>query len=133
MRLILKEDPKEWRKATLLGALGLAVLATVLRWRHILPVAAWAMSLAVLAGVMLCGVLQPRWFRGYYRFSVRLGFYLSRWIGYTVLAVVFVLVLTPLGWALRLAGKDLLQLKLPRKAVTYWHPAGESSPLDRLF
>jgi hypothetical protein len=133
MKSRLKEDPKEWRKATLLGALGLAVIGTVLCWRHILPVAAWAMVLAVLAGMMLCAVLQPRWFRGYYRFSVRLGFCISQWVGYAVLAVLFLLVLTPLGWVLRLMGKDLLQLKLPRKAETYWHPAGESSPLDRLF
>ena len=133
MKLKFKEDPKEWRKSALLGALALAVLGTLLRWRHILPVAGWVTALAVLAGVMLCAGLRPRWFRGYYRFSLRLGFYASRWIGCAVLAVLFLLVLTPLGWVLRLTGKDLLQLKPPRDAATYWHPTGESSPLDRLF
>ncbi len=133
MKLRLKENPKEWRKAALLSALGLAVLATVLRWRHVLPVKAWGAALAVLAGVALCAVLWPRWFWGYYRFSTRLGFYLSQGIGYAVLAVLFLLVLTPLGWALRLMGKDFLQLKQRRNSATYWHPTGESSPLDRLF
>ena len=133
MKIRLKEDPKEWRKATLLNALALAVLGTVLRWRRILPVAGWITLLTVLAGVMLCALLRPRWFRSYHRFSTRLGFYASQWIGYTVLAILFLLVLTPMGWALRLAGKDPLQLKRPRNPATYWHPAGESSPLDRLF
>ena len=133
MKLKLKEDPREWRKATLLSALGLAILSTVLRWQHILPVAGWIAALAVFAGVMLCAVLQPRWFRGYYRLSIRLGFYASQWIGCAVLAVLFLLVLTPLGWALRLAGKDLLQLKQPRNTVIYWHSTGESSPLNQLF
>jgi carbamoyltransferase len=133
MRLKLKEDPKEWRKVALLSALGLAILSTVLCWWHILPVAGWIAALSVLASVMLCAVLQPRWFRGYYRLSIRLGFYASQWIGYAVLAVLFLLVLTPLGWALRLTGKDLLQLKQPRNTVNYWHPTGESSPLNQLF
>jgi hypothetical protein len=133
MKLKFKEDPKEWRKAALLGTMGLAILATMLRWRHILAVAGWITVLAVLAGVMLCAGLRPRWFRGYYRLSIRLGFYVSRWIGCAVLGVLFLVVLTPLGWALRLLGKDLLQLKPPRDAATYWQPTGENSPLDRLF
>jgi hypothetical protein len=133
MRLRLKEDPKEWRKATLLTALGLAILGTVLRWRHILPVTAWGAALAVLVVLALLATVRPRWFRGYYRFSSRLGFYIAQWLGYAVLATLFLLVLTPLGWALRLMGKDLLQLKPPRNSATYWHPTGENSPLDRLF
>ena len=133
MKLRLKESPKEWRKTALLSALGLAVISTILRWRRILPVAGWVALLVVLADVMLCARLRPRWFRSYYRFSTRLGFYASQWIGCAVLMILFLLVLTPMGWVLRLAGKDPLQLKRPRNPATYWHPAGESSPLDRLF
>jgi hypothetical protein len=87
----------------------------------------------VLDVVVLCALVQPRWFRGYYRFSLRLGFYLSQFIGRCVLFVFFVLIVTPLGWMLRLAGKDPLQLKRPRGATTYWHQAKDCSPLDRLF
>jgi hypothetical protein len=133
MKLRLKEDPKEWRKATLLTALALAVITTVLRWRRVLPTADWAALLGVLAVVILCATLRPGWFRGYYRVSTRVGFHLSRWLGYAALAILFLLVLTPLGWVFRLMGKDPLQLKRPRNAETCWHPTGESSPLDRLF
>ena len=88
---------------------------------------------AVLAVVAVGALLQPRWFRGWYRLSLRLGFYSSQFIGRGVLALLFIFILTPLGLVLRLAGKDPLQLKRPRDAVTCWHPAKNSGPLDRLF
>ncbi len=87
----------------------------------------------VLAVVAVCAVLQPRWFRGWYRLSLRLGFYSSQFIGRCVLVLFFIFIITPLGWVLRLAGKDPLQLKRPRNATTYWQPSKDCSPLDRLF
>ena len=133
MKLNLKEDPKEWRKSALLTALGLTLLSTVLRWRHVLSANTWHAALAVLAVVALAAWLQPGWFRGWYRFSMRLGFALSQFIGRVVLLVFFLLVMTPLGWLLRLTGKDPLQLKRPSDARSYWHPARDCSPLERLF
>jgi hypothetical protein len=62
-----------------------------------------------------------------------LGFYSSQFIGRCALAVFFIFILTPLGWVLRLMGKDPLQLKRPHNAATYWHQARDGNPLDRLF
>lgn len=133
VKLKFKEEPEEWGKQALLTAFGLAILSSVLCWRHVLPVKVWWGILAVLGVAMLCAVMKPRWFRGYYRFSVLLGFYLSQLIGRCVLAVFFIFIMTPLGWLLRLAGKDPLQLKRPRAATTHWHSAKDCGPLDRLF
>ena len=133
MKLNFKEDPKEWRKSALLTVLGLAILSSLLGWRWHLPVNVWCALLAVLAVVALCALLQPRWFRGWYRLSLRLGFYSSQFIGRGVLSLFFVFVLTPVGLVLRLAGKDPLQLKRARNAKTHWHQARSSSPLDTLF
>ena len=133
MRLNFKEDPKEWRKSTLLTALGLAILASLLHWRRHLSTNAWCAMLVVLAVVAVCAVLRPRWFRGWYRLSLRLGFYSSQFVGRCILLLFFFLILTPLGWGLRLAGKDALQLKRPRQAATYWQQSKDCSPLDRLF
>ena len=133
MKLNYKEDPKEWRKSTLLTALGLAILSSLLRWRKHLPADVWHVLLALLAVVAICAVLQPRWFRGWYRLSLRLGFYSSQFIGRCVLILFFVFIITPVGFILRLAGKDPLQLKRPEKGATYWHPSKDCSPLDRLF
>jgi hypothetical protein len=133
MKLNFKEDPKEWRKSALLTALGLAILSSLLRWRKHLPLNAWCVLLAALGIVSLCAVLRPRWFRGWYRLSLWLGFYSSQFIGRCVLALFFIFIITPLGFVLRLAGKDSLQLKRPHDATTYWHQCRICSPLDRLF
>ena len=133
MKLRFKEDPKEWRKQTLLTALGLAILSSVLRWRHVLSTPVWQTVLCILAAVALCSLLKPNWFRGYYRFSMRIGFALSQFLGRVALVILFFIVITPMGWILRLVGKDSLQLKRPPNAKTYWHTAKDCGPLDRLF
>ena len=133
MKLNFKEDPKEWRKSALMTALGLVILSSLLRWRKVLPVNAWYVALAALGIVVISAVLHPRWFRGYYRLSLRLGFYSSQFIGRCVLTALFILIVTPLGLVFRLAGKDPLQIKRPRGAASYWHEAKDCGPLDRLF
>ena len=133
MKLIFKEDPKEWRKSALLTALGLALISSLLRWRKHLPVNVWLVVLAALVVVAVCAVLQPRWFRGWYRLSLRLGFYSSQFIGRCVLLVYFIFVMTPLGWLLRLLGKDPLQLKRPPGAATYWQKSKDASSLEQFF
>ena len=133
MKLNFKEDPKEWRKSALLTALGLALISSLLRWRKHLPVNVWCALLALLGVVAVCAVLQPRWFRGWYRLSLRLGFYSSQFVGRCVLLVFFILIVTPLGWGLRLMGKDPLQLKRRKDAPTFWKKSKDASPLEHLF
>jgi hypothetical protein len=133
MKLVYQEAPEEWRKSALLTALGLALLISLLCWRGHLSMHHWS----GLAGLILIGVIaavqRPRWFRGSYRFSLWLGFHSSQFAGRGILLLFFILIITPLGWMLRFSGKDLLQIKRPGKAVTFWHPSKESSPLDRLY
>lgn len=133
MKVRLKEDPREWRKNTLLTASALAVLSSLLRWRGHLGLHVWMALLLVLAGVALAACAQPRWFRGYYRLSTRVGFWLSQVLARILLGAIFLFLLTPLGLLLRLLGKDPLALKRSRSVATYWRQARESGPLDRLF
>jgi hypothetical protein len=133
MKLNLKDEPKEWRKSALLAAFGLALMASALRWRHVLANPGWLVVLGVAALLAVSALLRPRWFRGYHRFSMRLGFALSQMIGRVVLVLFFLFILTPLGFVLRLAGKDPLQLKRPATTDTYWQTAKAPGPLDRLF
>lgn len=133
MDLNLKDEPKEWRKSALLAALGLALISSLLRWRHVLGSREWLGILSVLVLIAICAALQPRWFRGYHLFSMRAGFAISRVLGRVLLLLFFLFILTPVGWILRLLGKDPLQLKPNSNTKTYWQPSKESSPLDRLF
>jgi hypothetical protein len=133
MRLHFKEDPKEWRKATLLGLIGPAAIIGILRWRGVVSSTCLVSALAVIAMVALCAWVRPRWFRGYYRFMTRLGFYIIQTLGRIVLAALFFVILTPFGWILRLSGKDFLRLKSPRNKQTFWQTARRDGSLDRMF
>jgi len=133
MKPNLKDEPKEWRKSALLAALGLAILSLLLRWRQVVTDRTWFALLALFGGMALCALWQPRWFRGYHRFSMKLGFAISRRLGRLLLVLFFFLILTPVGLILRLAGKDTLQLKSRRGTATDWQTARDYSPLDRLF
>jgi hypothetical protein len=133
MKLKLKEEPKEWRKAAWMSALGMAVFSGLLRWRHVLPVAAWVLVLYALASLAVAAALRPRWFRGYYRFSARLGFAISQLAGRIVLALFFFIIVTPLGLVLRMLGKDPLRLRRPVGAESYWTEVRKKSSLDQMF
>lgn len=133
MKLKLKEEPKEWRKAAWMSALGLALLSGALRWRGVLPVPAWGLVLCLLAALAVAAALRPRWFRGYYCFSAKLGFGLSQMAGRAALALLFFIVVTPLGLVLRMLGKDPLRLRRPSGADSYWSEVRQKSSLDRLF
>jgi hypothetical protein len=133
MRLKLTEDPCEWRKAAWFSALGLALLSSVLRWRGVLSSSTWMAVLAVLAVVAMCAWFCPRAFRGWYRFSRRISFGVIEILGRVVLAVFFLVCLTPLALAMRALGKDPLKIKPQKNATTYWIPSKDSTPLDRLF
>ena len=133
MKLNRKDEPKEWRKSALLLAFGLALISSLLRWRHHLGQPAWLLVLAALGVVAMAALLQPRWFRGYHLLSMRAGFAISQFLGRVALTLFFLFIITPAGFLLRLAGKDPLQLQRPAKADTFWQTAKEASPLDRLF
>jgi hypothetical protein len=133
MRLHLKEDPKEWRKAALLGLIGPLAIIGLLRHRGVISANCVAETLALIALAGLVAWVRPRWFRGYYRFTTRLGFYIIQVVGRVALVAVFFVILTPFGCFLRLLGKDLLQLKPPRDKQTFWQAARQDTSLDRMF
>lgn len=133
MKLKFKEDPKEWRKSVLLPSVAIAVISSLLRWRKVIPERTWCVVLILAAIISTCACRQPRWFRSWYRVSMRLGFVTSQCLGHVFLILIFVGIVTPLGWILRLAGKDPLQLKPQPKCPTYWNESADATPLERLF
>ena len=134
MNVTYKEDPREWRKITLLSIVPLILIITLLCWwKHSISQSTWMVILITLALVMVTACVHPRWFRSYYRASSIFGFWLSQTVGKIALMIFFLLVMTPLGLALRLFGKDTLRLKHPHDAKTYWIKAKPGGPLDRMF
>jgi hypothetical protein len=75
----------------------------------------------IIAGAVLClsRLITPL-FRGVYRlwlaFSIILGYFVSR----ILLTIIFFVVITPMGLIVRVIGKDPMERKLDRNAISYW-------------
>jgi hypothetical protein len=82
----------------------------------------------IIAGVVLClfRLITPL-FRGVYSlwlaFSIILGYFVSR----ILLTIIFFLVITPMGLIFRVIGKDPMERKLDRKAISYWSKKEQES------
>lgn len=85
----------------------------------------WLGGSALFALVALAcpGVLGPL-----NRLWMKFGLLLAAVISPIVLGLVFYLCITPIGFLMRLFGKDPLRLRLDRKADTYWIPREPPGP-----
>ncbi len=129
----LKENPKEWWKFTAVMALALAIVSALLQRRKIISREMLFGVIGLLALALLGCALRPKWFRGFYRAGMTISFHVGQAIGGVLLTIFFLVVLTPIGLGLRLLGKDLLRLKRPPGAQTYWLSARTTHQFDRQF
>ena len=133
MKLKLKEEPREWLKFTAVMALALGILGALLHLRKAINRQTLLVWFGLLFLLLLLCWIRPRSFRAFYRGGMTLSFHLGQIIGKVILAVFFLLVVTPVGLLLRALGKDLLKLKRDPAATTYWQPAKSCSQFDRQF
>jgi hypothetical protein len=92
-------------------------------------VAAWLV--AVLVPVI--GWLVPAFMRIVYLGMSWLTFPIGYCVSYAVMAVVYYLVLTPVGWVMRLLGHDPLHRRFDARAQSYWVPRERDESIDRYF
>lgn len=133
MQLKLKENPREWLKFTVVMAVAAAVIAVILNRRGIIDRQILQLIGIVLVFTLMACSARPRWFRGFYRAGMTASFHIGQVMGRVLLTLFFLLAVTPLGWLLRLCGKDILHLKRNRSAASYWQPAKSSTQFDRQF
>lgn len=109
-------------------------MAAALAWyRGWLTGAGWVRVAALLVVAGIAGACRPRWVRPFYRFAMTVSHHVGGVMGRVLLFGLFVLVVTPLGWMLRLVGRDLLERRRDPGAVTYWRPPTRSGSLDRMY
>ena len=70
--------------------------------------------------LIVLGAVFPRALKYVYLAWMSVAFVLGFVMAHVVLTLFFFLVVTPVGWVARLAGKDFLSLKLDREARSYW-------------
>ncbi|SVC32544.1 uncharacterized protein METZ01_LOCUS285398 [marine metagenome] len=128
-----KDTPSERRKFLLSLSIMLTIVVAVLLWRAII---AWPSAWLAWGGitVLLCvGLVWEAVGRCIHRAGMTLGFCVGRVFGTLFLLLLFFVVLLPLGLALRLFGKDLLQMRRWQAgAKSYWKTARPPGSLDSM-
>lgn len=119
----LDTSPKALRQFGLVVGGVFIGIAGVIAWRHDWALGPWSMGLLSVGSVlMVLGLGVPRVLRPAFLvwmgLAVVLGFVMTR----VLLTLVFVLVMLPIAFVLRLVGKDLLDRRLDPAASSYWKP-----------
>lgn len=133
MKVRFKEDPREWRKFTLSFGAAPLILGGLLWWREVIGARGFLILLTAVILFELVLLPSPRWCRAFYRGGLQVGTRIGNVMGQVLLTLIFFLILTPVGWVLRLAGKDLLQLERRPERDSYWHPARKDGGMERMF
>lgn len=113
----IKSDRKNLREFGLTIGIILAILGCVALWRgkpsawYLLPV---GLSFMVF-GLLLPEVLKPLQ-KLWMAFALILGFFMS----HIILVVLFYAVITPIGLMVKMFGKDILDQRIDKDAVSYW-------------
>ncbi len=104
----------------------------LLRQDPIRPIAL-GLALAFLAA----SLIAPAWLAPLNRLWLKFGELLHRITSPVILGIMFFGVITPIGFLMRLAGKDLLRMKFDPRCASYWirrePPGPEKSSLKRQF
>jgi Saxitoxin biosynthesis operon protein SxtJ len=111
--------------------LFVAFLGAMLWWRANQAVAAyvvWGIGALVAAASLASQAVARRVFVGLMIVTYPIGLVVST----IALVLLFYLVFTPLGWAMRLAGRDPLRLRT-RAERSEWHPVQQSDDPERAF
>ena len=112
---------------TLLGLGGGGVLLGAPAIR--VAIALWGVGLLGALLIWTLPVLGRRLYVGWMLAAVPIGWTISR----LVLATVYYGVLTPVGWGLRLFGRDPMQRRIDRSCSSYWIERKTRTDADRYF
>lgn len=94
-------------------------------------------ALGIALAFLAVSLIAPAWLAPLNRLWLKFGALLHRITSPIILGIMFFGVITPVGWFMRLAGKDLLRMKFDREAPSYWirrePPGPEKTSLKRQF
>lgn len=113
----IKSGKRELRKFGITVGIVSGLLTGLFLWRqkdyyfYFLIFSAASLSLGIVVPILL-GPIHKVWMT----LAILLGWVMTR----VILSVLFYLVVTPVALVARLSGKDFLDLKFDRSAVSYW-------------
>ena len=117
---LVSEDVSRGSSDRAFGLAFVAVFAIVGLWPLTGggPVRIWALGVA--AAFLLAAAARPKLLSPLNRLWTRLGLFLHHMANFVVLALIFYLVITPIGFARRMLGRDPLKLRFEPAARSYW-------------
>ena len=78
----------------------------------------WPFGISLI--FLLTGIYFPRALKPLNKIWFRLGLLLGNIVAPLVMAILFFLIITPIGLIMRVVGKDLLKLKANKSINSYW-------------
>lgn len=124
----LPSTPKDLRKFGLTVGIVFLLLAG---WFVLRRSSVWPWFLAPGIALIIPALLFPRILRPAFLVWMTLGLFLGLIVSTILLTLFFYLVVSPVGLAARLLGKDFLSLKLQRSAPSYWLVRAKTAPKTR--
>ena len=92
----------------------------------------WSLIISFL--FLFLGLLNSKILTPLNKLWFRFGLFLGKIISPIIMAVIFFLVVTPIGLLMRFFGKDVLNLKLNKKKSSYWiEKTGPKSKMKNQF
>ena len=86
----------------------------------------WLVFLGALIG--LIALLKPTWLGPFNRLWMKFAALLHSIVSPCVLAAIYFVILTPLGFVQRLAGRDTMRRKFEPRVDSYWIPREPPGP-----
>jgi len=127
-----RPDAGELRRFAIAMLIGFTVLGALSAWRGkgigTASIVLWSIGVALAVAAFIPKVGRIAYLAVYLPTSI-IGYIVSN----ILLALMFLLVITPLGLILKLMGKDLLQRQRPQKERTGWLPVKSTKTEDSYY
>lgn len=120
----IKSGRKELREFGITIGSILVVIAGAMLWRG----RGSCLHIFAIGGLFIAlGIFSPSWLKPLQKlwmsFAVVLGFFMSR----VILFLLFYGVITPIGFMMKIAGKDPLDERIDTKRTSYWNKRPEEA------
>ena len=137
----LKPETRQLRQFGIGGLVVSLALAGLALWRGSLlgfdlgehaPV--WAGSLAGAGALLgILGTVAPRLNLPFYVALTMITLPIGIVFSFVIMAVIFYLIITPMGLVFRVLGRDALCETLESERDSYWQPIAGEAPVERYF
>jgi len=113
----IKSERSDLRKFGISVGIVVGIIGGLLLWRgrDSYPYFLIISAFLVLSGLLFPRVLLPLQ-KAWMTMAVVLGWFMTR----VIVAVLFYIIVTPIGLITRISGKEFLQLKIDRSRESYW-------------